>query len=259
MRHDIAIAVTTVCRPSLLRCVQSVFTQKEAGKIQLLVGVDHDSENKAAELHKSIAAQCPDHVSLVWLDLGYSTSRRHGGVHSNFYGGSLRSALTMLADAEVVVALDDDDWFAPEHCADILTAIADKTWAFAHSIYADGDTGEGLCVDEMESVGVGKGVYATDFGGFVRPSGLAINKLKLPSVVHLWSCARWPTGDGDDRLIFDQLRHEPHACTGKATVYVSLDHRDPKHSDRLAFIRSRGISYSGGFKRDSTRATLVSD
>jgi len=257
LRHDIAVAVTTVCRPSLLRAARSVFAQTNVGKIQLLVGVDHDALGHAADLQKTITAECPAHVSVVWLDLGYSTSARHGGVHTNFYGGSLRSAQTMLADSAIVTYLDDDDWFAPQHCNDILAAIAGKKWAFAYSYYADGNTGEGLCVDEMESVGVGKGVYADQFGGFVRPSGLAINKLELISIVHLWSSSPYKTGDGDDRLIFEQLRREPHGCTGRATVYIALDHRDPRHADRLAFLRSRGVVYNGGFKSDSTRATLV--
>jgi hypothetical protein len=238
--------------------VHSVFAQKDAGKIQLLVGVDHDPAAKAAEMHKAITDQCPENISLVWLDPGYSTSRRHGGVHSNFFGGSLRSALTLLADSALVMYLDDDDWLAPGHCGDIRAAIAGKKWAFAYCYYADGNTGEGLCVDEMESVGVGKGLYGPEYGGFVRPSGLAINKLELLSIVHLWSCAKWPTGDGEDRLIFAHLRHEPHGCTGKATVYWALDPHDSRHADRVAFMRSRGISYAGGAKRDSTRATSPS-
>jgi hypothetical protein len=33
-----------------------------------------------------------------------------------------------------------------------------------------------------------------------------------------------------DRLIFDRLRHEPHGCTGQATVYYALDPKDGLHA-----------------------------
>ncbi len=204
-------------------------------------------------MRATLVAECPGNVSLTWLNVGYSTSRRRGGPHSSFYGGSLRAALTLLADAEIVTYLDDDDWFAAEHCADILKAISGRKWAFAYSIYADNETGEGLCIDEIESVGVDKGIYATDFGGFVRPSGLALNKLELLPIVHLWSYAEWPSGDGEDRLIFDRLRGEPHACTGKATVYAAIDPQDTKHAERVAFMRSRGVEFRSAIKTDSAR------
>jgi len=252
-RHAVAVVVVTTCRASLLRAVRSVFAQRLDGRIQLLVGVDCDPHGRLDALVATLLPECPAHVTLSLVNLGYSTSRRHGGPHASFYGGSLRSALTLLADSRVVVYLDDDDWFMPDHCAAVLDAIAGKAWAFAYSIYADGNTGEALCVDELESVGVGQGLYAQRFGGFVRPSGLAIDKLQLLHIVHLWSCAAFAGGDGEDRLVFDQLRALPHGCTGAATVCVALDPNDALHARRVAFMRTRGVEYAGGAKDESSR------
>jgi len=237
-----AVVIATICRTSLLRSVRSVFAQNFEGRIQILIGVDVDPHNRAEGLLQTLQEECPKNISLLWLDVGYSTSIRHGGVHSNYFSGSMKSALVFLADSEVVMILDDDDWLASDHCANIITAIQNKAWAFAYSIYADGIRGEGICVDELESVGVGKGCFSKRFGGYVRPSGLAFRKNELLPMVHLLSCAAFPAGDGEDRLFFSHLAQAPHACTGRATVFYSLNVRDEMHERRLAFMRSKGLT-----------------
>lgn len=256
-RHAIAVAIVTTCREALARAVRSVFRQRLDGagdaRIQILLGVDCDPHGRLPALLQVLAPECPPHVTITLINLGYSTSQRHGGPHASFYGGSLRSALTLLADSRVVVYLDDDDWLKEDHCARILRAIDGKKWAYSYSIYADGNIGQELCVDELESVGVGRGIYAQSFGGFVRPSGLAIDKLQLLHVVHLWSCAAFASGDGEDRLVFEQLRREPHGFTGAATVCCAIDPNDALHARRVEFMRSRGVDYEVGAKLDSSR------
>lgn len=206
MRHDLSVVIVTICRQTLLHAVRSIYQQKFSGRIQILIGVDYDPFQNKESLHATLREECPANITLTWLDLGYSTSRRHGGPHASFYGGSLRPALTFLADSEIVMYLDDDDWLSEEHCSSILQAITGKKWAFAYSIYADGNTRQGLCIDELESVGVNRGCYAKKLGGFVRPSGLAVNKLQLMAIHHLWAIPAFPTGDGEDRLVFDLFR-----------------------------------------------------
>ncbi|MBL9152509.1 MAG: glycosyltransferase family 2 protein [Verrucomicrobiales bacterium] len=259
-RHDLSIIVTTVGRTSLLRTVRSIFSQRFSGPLQVLIGVDTDlSDGKLADHRATIEAECPAHISLLWLDPGYSTSRRHGGVHDCCFGGSMRSALTLLADARFVTYLDDDDWLLPEHAATILSAIEGKSWAYSFSWYADGDTSEPLCIDEIESVGVDQGIYAETYGGFVRPSGLTIDKLALLKYVHLWSTAGTPSGDGEDRVIFSRLRHEPHACTGQATVCCAIDPHDPAHPARVEFMHRKGITFRSQTKSESTRGRLTAE
>lgn len=251
MPHDVAVVIPTVCRKSLVRCVRSVYQQTAGLRIQILIGVDCDPHGRSVEIYNQLSGELPPNCTLKWLDLGYSTSVRHGGVHASPFGGSLRSALTFLADAEIVMYLDDDDWLAPAHCAQILATIGQQKWAFAFSIYADGDTGEPLCVDEFESIGVNKGVFAERFGGFVRPSGMAINKLKLLHVVHLFSLTVHEKGIIEDRIVFNYLREQPHACTGKATVYYALDPKDGMHPHRLEFMRRRQAAFGSARKTES--------
>lgn len=253
MRHRITVAVLTTCRTSLLRAVRSVFEQSLREPMQVLIGVDCDPERRFPALIETLRRECPAHITLSVLDIGYSTSVRHGGPHASHFGGALRSAMTFLADSNIVTYLDDDDWFAPEHCERVLASMDGNSWAYTYSIYADGNTGQGLCVDEIESVGVDRGVYAQAFGGFVRPSGLTIDKLKVLHLVHLWSYAKWDTGDGEDRLFFEQLRPLPHGCTGAATVYAVIDPKDDLHAFRVQFMRSKGVDVEIASRLDSTR------
>ena len=253
MEIDIAIVISTVCRESLLRAVGSIFAQTYTGSIQVLIGVDVDAFGHEIELQKAIFQECPENIQINWINLGYSTSTRHGGVHTCFYGGSLRTSLSFLANSKFVMYLDDDDWLAPEHCTEVLKAIQGKKWAFAYSIYSDGNTNQGICIDAIESVGVNQGIYAERFGGFVRPSGLMLDKTQVPHLLHLWSSSPFPSGDGEDRLIFDNLRHLDHGSTGKASVYYSLDSKDGMHATRMKFINSQGINYTCETKTESVR------
>lgn len=254
-QHAIAVVMITIGRKSLLRAVRSIFKQDFNQPVQVLIGVDCDPEKNIPIWKAILAKECPAHIELTWIELGYSTSARHGGVHSCFYGGSLRPALTMLANSLYVTYLDDDDWFLPNHFSTILNTFAtypDILWAHTFCYYADSNDEKLLCVDELESTGVNSGIYQERFGGFVRLSGLSINVLKtLPFLHHL--CGTIGSGDGEDRLFFDQLRHYAHAKIAHATVACALDPKDGAHSVRMAFIESRIGKVEMAMKEESSR------
>lgn len=240
--YSLAIVITTICRLSLIRAAQSIFRQNYINSIQLLIGIDTDVNNNFLIIKQILDNDCPKNIKIVWVNLGYSTSKRHGGVHTCYFGGSLRTALSMLANSELIMYLDDDDWLHEDHVSNVLRVIGDNSWAFAYSIYADGNTGIEICTDELESLGVDKGFFAASHGGFVRPSGLLINKIKLMHILYLWACSPFSSGDGEDRLIFEKLRLEPHACTNIPSVYYTLDPKDSMHDARMEFIKGKNLS-----------------
>lgn len=253
-RADLAVVIPTAGRDSLLRAVRSVYAQDFPGRIQILVGLDIDLTGRAGALRAALAAELPARMSLTWLDLGYSTSRRHGGVHSCHFGGALRTILTFCAQARTILYLDDDDWWAPFHVRLLAQAIAGRRWAFSLCWYADSDAATALAVDEIESVGPDRGIYKDRFGGFVRPSALALDKIDLAPILHLWSHSPLPGGDGEDRLIFDQLRRVPERGeTGVASVYYAIDPRDAAHGMRLQYLAAKGVTAAPADKRDSLR------
>ncbi len=231
------MVVVTVCRKSLYRAIRSVFHQDFQGTIHLLVGADVELYGDFNEILGELMTECPAHITLTGISLGYSTSARHGGVHSSWYGGSLRTALSFLSSSELVAYLDDDDWYEPQHLRLLFDAIQNKDWAFSLSNYADPNTDEVLGMDTLESLGPNKGVFKKSFGGFVRPSALLINKVRLSHILHLWSISPYPSGDGEDRLIFKELlKHRKYGQTGAPTVNCALDPADGLHARRMESV-----------------------
>ena len=254
MPFDAAVVIVTVCRRSLLRAVRSVFAQDLPGRIQVLVGVDVDPDKAGAALYQELLAACPPRIALTWMALGYSTSTRHGGVHPCGYGGSLRTALSFCAASRHVAYLDDDDWWDPSHLRLLRAAVDGRSWAFSRSWYVNPDDGRVLCEDGLESVGPGAGLYRSRDGGFVRPSALMLDKVALADALHLWSQAKYPTGDGEDRLLFERLlREPPPGRTETCTVHYTIDPRDGLHDLRCDYMRRLGIEPPILVKADSTR------
>lgn len=240
--YDISVVVVTVGRDSLLRAIRSIFRQKFEGRIQILIGIDVDIYGNYLQFKSLLEIECPKNIDILWLHLPYSTSKRHGGVHDCFYGGALRSILTLLAHSCYVAYLDDDDWFLPEHLENAYLALnqyPEAVWAYAYCYYADSNSETILCLDEIESVGVGCGMYAENYGGFVRPSALIVNKLKMLSFLHLWSMAGDNNGGAEDRLLFHHLKEMKHINLGVATVCYALDPKDIMHNIRMRFISEK--------------------
>lgn len=237
-----AIVIPTVLRPSLLRAGRSVFAQRLDGRIQMLIGVDRDLGGR--DLLATLRRECPSHVDMDVLDPGYSTARANGGLYSCAFGGSLRSALTLLANSRHVAYLDDDNWVAPDHLATLLETIDDAEWAYCRRWMVDPRTQEPICVDEWESVGPDEGFFNARFGGFVDPGCLMIDKLACHDVVGEWAVSTFEKGDGEDRRVFDRLRKDHKGRgTRRATSYYVVNEADPIHPWRANWFRSQGYDW----------------
>lgn len=237
---DVAVIIPTVLRPHLRRALESVYAQDLNGRIQVLIGIDKALGSR--ELLNELILTAPAHVHVTVLDPGYSTSIRHGGMHNCFYGGSLRTVLSYLANSQYVAYLDDDDWFAPDHLSSMLAAVKGNDWAYSLRWYGHPYQPQGLCIDAWESVGPGKGVYNEKSGGFVAPSCLMLDKISCAMLLSLWSVSPFASGDGEDRLIFDALTKSDLRGNGtnKATSFCTLDPNDGNHRMRLAWMAEQG-------------------
>jgi len=238
---DAAVVIPTTLRPTLARALLSVFAQDFPGRVQILIGIDRPAVTEDP-LGEFVGSR-PDHMAITIASLPYSTSARHGGLYPNFYGGALRSILTLAANSRLVAYLDDDNWWAPDHLSSLAEAIAGYDWAYSQRIFADPVTGETIARDDWESVGPGAGVYAEGFGGFVDPSSLMIDKIACHEVVGLWSLAGFADGSGEDRLILRALvpRH-PVRATDRATSYYAMNPHDRNHAARVQYLREAGIT-----------------
>jgi hypothetical protein len=235
---DAAVVIPTVLRPTLRRAVASVFRQRFPGRIQILVGIDRAIGNRS--VLDDLRRECPAHCALTVLDLGYSTSSRHGGLYPGASGGALRTILSYAAHSRAVAYLDDDNWFGEDHLRTLRDAMDGNDWAFSLRWFVDRDTGEPLCVDRWESVGPGAGAFRESLGGFVDTNCLMIDKVACEPTLRWW-CFPLP-GDpramSEDRMVFDDLaRYHPFGATNRATSYYVIHPEDGMHPFRLQWIQ----------------------
>jgi hypothetical protein len=196
---------------------RTVFAQRFDGRIQILVGIDRWQGDRAG--FEQLRNAAPSHVAITTLDLGYSTSQRNGGVYPSHYGGALKTILSYAANSQRVTYLDDDNWYALDHLATMLPAMAGKAWAFSLRQFVDAQTGDVLCADTWESLGRGRGVYANAQGGFVDTNCYFIDKLACNDVFPEWAMTRFAGGTGGDRQVLDKLRGRPFGTNDAHTLF----------------------------------------
>ncbi len=218
---DVAVIIGTVLRPSLLAALESVYRQDLRGTLQVLVGVD--KAVGAIEPLLGLLERRPPHVGALVFHPGYSTAKRHGGVHEASDGGALRSILGYLANSPRLCYLDDDNQWLPGHLSSLARAIEGHAWAYSLRTFVDQESGRDLCVDEWDSVGPGKGLHRETLGGFVDLNCLMIDKTRAEEVLALWTQPQAAARGTADRRVFQALneRH-PGTATGLATVRYSI-------------------------------------
>jgi hypothetical protein len=182
----------------------------------------------------------PANVAVTVLDLGYSTSQRNGGLYPSHFGGALKTILSYAANSRYVTYLDDDNWYAPDHLATLLAAVAGKDWAFALRHLVEARSGELLCPDTWESVGPDRGVYAQAQGGFVDTNCFLIDKLACHDVFPEWAMTRYAGGTGGDRQVLGRLRGRPWGTNGAHTLYYR-QHLTGLHPYLLWRYRRAGV------------------
>ena len=213
----VAVVMPTVARPTLGQAMRSVYAQQDAGRIQILLGIDHWVGERA--FVDALVAESPSHVAVSVIDLGYSTSRRHGGIYPCHFGGALKTILSFAANSRHIAYLDDDNWYAPDHLASLLRAVEGKAWAFSLRHFVEQRTGDLLCPDTWESLGPGRGVYAKAQGGFVDTNCFLLDALACCDAFVEWAMTRFADGAGEDRQILQRLMGRPWGSTDAHTVY----------------------------------------
>jgi len=232
----------TVLRPDLLRAARSVVEQDVDGSINLMIGIDHRLGDPAV-LDRVRKLERPNRRITI-IDPGYSTAQPRGGLYSNRHGGSLRTALSFIANAPRLAFLDDDNWHAPNLLSTLASAIEGRAWAFSLRWYCDSRTGEPLAIDQIESVGPGKGVHQKRYGGFCNTSTMMLDTHATHQRLPRWSHGTAQDGRGPDRSIFAALLDLPYGETGQGTAYYWMQHSDINHGVRLDWLESIGLTPS---------------
>jgi len=235
---EAAVVMPTVLRPSIVAALRSVFAQTVEGRIHILVGIDAPLGDMAL-LDQALLGR-PPNMAVQLFYPGFSTSVRHGGLSPARDGGALRTVLSQLANSPYVAYLDDDNWWGPDHLAQLCSALRDgeADCAFAHSLrwFVHPDSLRPVCVDAWESVGVGAGIFAQRFNGFIDPNCLMIDKRVCPEVLALWQVplAGDPKAMSADRTVFTHLQSQHRGIgTGQPSSFYRLDPTDGLHGLRM--------------------------
>ncbi|MEO8487733.1 MAG: hypothetical protein ABI585_15510 [Betaproteobacteria bacterium] len=234
---DVAVVLFTKRTGALAGAVRSVYKQAFDGRIQILVGVDGREADRA--VLPALAREAPESMTLTVVDPGYSTARSRGGLHAPEAGGSLRAALTLLANARHVAYLSEVNQYAPHHLDALRRAIGDRAWAWTQRWFTDARNGQVICRDDWESAGPGAGTFAKSEGGFVAPDALLVDKLACAAALPALLNAD-PQGRGEDRRFFQAIRALPNAGTGEPSVYANIFVAN-QHPFMLAQFRERGV------------------
>lgn len=234
---DVAVVMFTKRTGPLATAVRSVFAQQFAGRVQIVVGVDGAQGDRAALA--ALAREVPPTMRLTVVDPGYSTARSRGGLYAPEAGGSLRTALSLLANARHVAYLSEFGRYAPNHLELLRGAIGDKAWAFTERWYVDARSGQVICRDAWESVGPNQGIYGRSEGGFVTADALMIDKLACHGALLAWTEAD-AQGRGEDRRFFRAIKGLSFASTGEPSVYSGI-FLEVQHPFILAQFRASGV------------------
>jgi hypothetical protein len=255
---DVAVMMPTIVRPSIVRALQSIYNQRFAGRIQIVVGIDVLKGDPAPLL--ATIAERPRHVSVLVVHLPWSTSVRHGGVHVPTDGGALKAILALAANAPLLAQLDDDNDWLPDHLSLLTAAIAGKVWAYAQRLLVDEETGRAVGPDIWDSVGPDAGRHMAA-GGFVDPNCLMIDKRALTRMLALYSDTpdRKP-GVTSDKLLFSGILRQPHGRVDAVTVNYYIRRTNVLWQYLMAQQRAGGLAeYGWSASSDNGRWRIAFD
>jgi glycosyltransferase involved in cell wall biosynthesis len=244
---DFAVVMPSILRSTIADSIESVFAQNLRGRIQLLIGVDTPKGDLS--IVERVCRKIPPHYAVQVFYPGYSTSRRHGGIHPEWSGGATRTIISYLANSRYVAYLDDDNWYATDHLRSLHDALQGRDWAYSLRWFVHPASRRPICEDRWESVGPVPQGTAIDPAGWIDPNCLAIDKLACEAVLRWWCIPQRnsPLAMDSDRRVFNILRSEFRGrATDRATVFYTINESDQfRHPFRLQMIGASRYAAAG--------------
>lgn len=218
---DVAVVMPTIFRNDIVDAIQSIYDQDYTGRISICIGIDRSDH--CHTIYRSLIDARPGNVSMLFLQLPYSTSIRHGGLYPAADGGGLRTILSYMANSRYIAYLDDDNMYMKNHVRELRAVIEGRTWASGQRLVVDKATQIPVGVDRWDSVGPDKGRFKAS-GGFVDPNCLMIDKLKVGDRLGRWSTtSSRHLGMFADRHFFQSISQELYCMVMKPTVIYRVD------------------------------------
>ena len=201
----VAVVTPTIGSEHLSKCVESVDNQTYEN---LTHYVFIDGLQYAEDVE--CALEGASKVKTVFLE---------DNVGKGWYGHRVYAACSFLVNADVIVYLDEDNFFEPCHVEKMVRKIEEgNDWVYSLRKIVD-KNGEFLCEDDCESLGKWP-VFFDDKVQHIDTSCFAIRRDVAVRIGHAWY-GQW----GADRQFFGALKQnfKKFDCTNEYTLNYRLD------------------------------------
>lgn len=204
----VAVVTPTIGSPFIEQCLSSIQNQTYGDIIHYVFLDGHENYDKIHPyIYKTVGKKTLKTVQL------------EDNVGKGWYGHRVYAACSFLVNADVIVYLDEDNWFDPDHIESMVDVLQ-KGYAWTYSLRKIYDRNANfLCEDNCESLGAWP-VYFDDKVFHIDTSCYAVRRDVAVSIGHAWY-GQW----GADRQFFMNLsKHFPqYLGTGKHSVCYRLD------------------------------------
>lgn len=217
----VAIITPTIARKHLRQCIQSVQAQTYSNIEHFLVVDGLEFQQPVEQMLATIECRSPVRLQVLPANTG----------RSRFNGYRICAAYALLAEADYIMFLDDDNWFDCNHVEAGVDAITtfDTKWAFFLRRICD-ETGRFIMNDDCDSLGFWRRAesyrgpadrleqryidFYSLFPFHIDTNCYILDAPLLRSVAHLLLAHR----KGDTFLANYLVRHVSGACVGVRSV-----------------------------------------
>lgn len=223
---SVTVITSSIGRPQLQRCAESVARQSYAfdGEVNHLVFAD--GPEAAMEIEKILSGTSTGGKGVDLIELPYPVGRGRWNGHLMYGAGSF------LAHGSYVMFLDDDNFLENDHIATLVEAVkrdvSGRTqWAYSLRNIVTKD-GQFICKDDCESLGqYPTWISSTDH--LIDVNCYFLSKQLAVGISPIWNRrAREPNMMEVDRAMIATLlsNNVPGESTGKYTVNYAVEGND---------------------------------
>ena len=236
----VAVVTPTIGSSHLKKCLESV-----------------DNQTYTDIVHYVFIDGCQYEPKVKDLIRQYSKTRYielEENVGKGWYGHRVYAACSFLVNADIIIYLDEDNWFEPCHVDKMVKKINEgNDWVYSLRKIYDKD-GNFLCEDNCESLGKWP-VYFDDKVFHIDTSSFAIKRDIAVRIGHAWY-GQW----GADRQFFGALKQNfpKFDCTNSHTLCYRLD-GNPNSVTKEFFDNGNEINkqkYNGEFPWKTKQRSL---
>jgi len=204
------VIIPTTGSSTLAKCVTSALEQTHQDTTTLVVV---DGAQYAAAV-QNMLQHVADHPKLKILQLPSNTGA------NGFYGHRIYAAASFLVNEDVVLYLDQDNWFDTNHVQLHLHTMQKNRSSWTYCLRAIHDAqGKFVVNDNCESLGHWP-IYLSNDHHLVDTSCYCIQRDVIIKIGHAWY-----GGWGADRQFYHNISHhfKNYHCTGHHSLHYRLD------------------------------------